>query len=437
MAREGPGIQARAAGSSLDWPATVVQNLECGEVTGMTRSPRTASPTQRAAPRPVGRRRSVRELSGGLVEKAFHAEGWRRWKDPLRAWREARTLRRLRAHGVAVPEPRGWGLREGRWILRMEQVPSAQTLLEVLETGRLTPALRRSLGTLGAQLLRAGVSHPDLHPGNVLLDGEGRAWLIDVARTRCTGKATPGGLEELLCQAARALRELSPARERAALVAALRRELGRASWSLTTSLTDLEQRAREERRKRARRLEERWHRSSSVCDPRPRGLRTRRPAPGPWIRTAPLRPGEATVWWSALARLTEQKVPAARPVLLWEDRRGPRLVRAWPKAAEVLVGPADPGTLGTLLGTLHDRGLQVCWSPETSLLADPRGSLSFDRCILLEGAPTESFDFPQELRQGWAPEDGETFALHYARAHQGGVAEFRRARSLALRVAAP
>ena len=76
-----------------------------------------------------GTERTVLRSGQGTVVKRFHAPGLLdACKDPLRALREARMLRRLRARGVAAPAPVGVRRRSGCWELELEEVEGAVNL---------------------------------------------------------------------------------------------------------------------------------------------------------------------------------------------------------------------------------------------------------------------------------------------------------------------
>ena len=82
-----------------------------------------------------------------------------------------------------------------------ELVPGARSLADrVRERAGLGGALRAA-GALVRTLERAGVLHPDLNAGNVVLDQAGHAWVVDLDRARrlhgATRRAAPGMLARL------------------------------------------------------------------------------------------------------------------------------------------------------------------------------------------------------------------------------------------------
>ena len=147
------------------------------------------------------------------VVKLFRSSGLvRRLGDRVRAEREARTLRELDRRGVRVPAvicvraaP------TGGWELVLGCVPGALRLDDAVEgaaaSARSPGELARAVGRLLADAHTAGLRHPDLHPGNVLLDSAGRAWLIDVAKARVQASVSREEAEADLIELAAATRE--------------------------------------------------------------------------------------------------------------------------------------------------------------------------------------------------------------------------------------
>lgn len=133
----------------------------------------------------VGGRRLVlrRSLRGGLIRHLSRARYLRPslvdWEAHSRPWSELRILAYLRGSGVSVPEPVAAGVRpslgglayEGAVI--MGEVPHARSLFELSQAagGELKEAAVAA-GAEAGRMLRAGVFHQDLHPGNVLWSGE-------------------------------------------------------------------------------------------------------------------------------------------------------------------------------------------------------------------------------------------------------------------------
>ena len=100
-----------------------------------------------------------------------------------RAQKEFYLLELVRGLGVSAPMPlaavkRGWGIYRN-WLFSSE-ICDQRSLAEisVSDAGRTMPLLRKLSDQLAA-LIESGVLHVDLHPGNVLVDGQETIYLID------------------------------------------------------------------------------------------------------------------------------------------------------------------------------------------------------------------------------------------------------------------
>ncbi|MFW6052476.1 MAG: lipopolysaccharide kinase InaA family protein [Desulfosalsimonas sp.] len=101
---------------------------------------------------------------------------------------EFEILRFVRRHGINAPEPvayavKGWLLYRA-WLVT-KQIPDAVSLSELSFTDpgkaeKVLPAVSEQIG----KLIRLGIYHVDLHPGNVLVGPEDRAFLIDFDRAK-------------------------------------------------------------------------------------------------------------------------------------------------------------------------------------------------------------------------------------------------------------
>ncbi len=148
-----------------------------------------------------------------------------------RSFAEYRVLARLRAADVAVPAPlgaaywrRGLGYRAAILVAR---IPGARTLagcLAAAPDAAPDAALAAADGTAGGTtawrkpravdplpvaraihaMHEAGVSHADLNAHNILLDAQGRVWLIDFDRA-AVGVASPGQRRKNLLRLRRSL----------------------------------------------------------------------------------------------------------------------------------------------------------------------------------------------------------------------------------------
>lgn len=136
--------------------------------------------------------RSLRGVHGPggepWVEKRFELSGaWGRIRNRRRARHEAFALKTLAERGIPVPPFRGLrALGKGRYAVSMVEIPGARTLEACLADSVPRPSspCARELGRLLARAHLAGLDHPDLHPGNILVDGGGQLHLIDFHAAR-------------------------------------------------------------------------------------------------------------------------------------------------------------------------------------------------------------------------------------------------------------
>lgn len=350
-----------------------------------------------------GRARTVYVDGRGALVKRFHNPGAvQALRDRARADAEHDVLAALRARHVPVPRPlevrrarRSRGL-AGGWEVVMERIPDSTTLAEVLAGTSPSPVplptLAARLGQLLARVHAEGLDHPDLHPGNVLVDRAGDVWLIDFHKARLRERLDASTLRRDVVSLAAAVRESMPREARARFVLAwhtnlpapLARALARRA-RLAELAARIEHEARARRRAVLAHAQGRWMRSSSACDQREgeRGpIYVRRGLPDAVIDAIQAHPsakaefalelGDGTRLdllvlhglsvaerhdrWYAAVRLSDHDVPCLRPLALT-----PRWV-AFTAPPEARTGHARnlrPAALGTLLGTLHDRGLDV------------------------------------------------------------------------------
>ena len=225
------------------------------------------------------------------------------------------------------------------------------------------PALARSVGRLLAIVEAAGLRYPDPHPHNVLVDGEGALWLVDLARTRFAPH-TPASFERTLILACARLRDLSTPAFRALV---FRAYLGaRPALHRAPDPLEIERRATIRQRRDVSRRVNVWRRNSSATiverDPE-QVVRARHVGDGPaagW-RTERVNCSrrEADAIWAHLVRAELHRLPSARPR---------RLALAPPYFVEFDVPVASDAVLGSaaraaLEARLADRGLELVGSP--------------------------------------------------------------------------
>ena len=100
-----------------------------------------------------------------------------------RAMAEFTLLRRMRAWGLPVPAPvAARQLRHG-WRYTADiivaMIPQTRNVAQCLSDGPLSTASWRALGAAIRQMHDRQVFHSDLNCHNLLLDADGRAWIVD------------------------------------------------------------------------------------------------------------------------------------------------------------------------------------------------------------------------------------------------------------------
>lgn len=122
---------------------------------------------------------------GRIVRHTYLKGGLRR------SQAEYEWLLRAEGLGVSVPRPVAYGFR-GDWLyccwLVTQAVSGARSLAQVsLQTAAAIPPLLEEVARQVNILVGEGIWHPDLHPGNVLVDDRGRVVLIDFDKVARVG----------------------------------------------------------------------------------------------------------------------------------------------------------------------------------------------------------------------------------------------------------
>jgi len=300
--------------------------------------------------------------AGARVWKRFHAESpWRRLFDRARAAREAQRAAAARAAGLPVPRVLEVGEDEGHPAVAFEWIVGAAPLAGAALAP--IPGLARRLGAALARAHAAGLAHGDLHAGNILIDGRGAPWLVDLRAARVGVARGGAALLRDLAQLGADLREgTSPLfRARCALAwwRALPSALREGLPPRSALLAQLEDEARRARRDYVRARVSVHRRDSSAT--------RRTTAPDAVERRAPLPEGAPLVLtgasagraYDAAVRLELHGIPAPRPL---------RLVLGPEARAELAAGACAPAVL---LGRLLDRGLAFRAADGAAVVPDP------------------------------------------------------------------
>ena len=167
-------------------------------------------------------------VAGGLVLKRYNFRKWLNLaKDlarPSRAFQAVRAAYHLELAGVPTPrvvaaaERRALGLLLRSYVV-MEEIPGARTLQRHLRSGHLlAPALVCAAAELIARLHNEGFTHGDLNERNLVLDAQGRMFLLDLDALKFHGEVPPSAAADDLARlAADAARHghVTPANRRA------------------------------------------------------------------------------------------------------------------------------------------------------------------------------------------------------------------------------
>jgi 3-deoxy-D-manno-octulosonic acid kinase len=140
---------------------------------------------------------------GGLVSRFIDDHYLWLGADRTRAFREWRLLRKLRDAGLPVPKPVAAHVHRSGAVYTADIItsylPDTRKLSWHIEQGTVPVECWRGVGAMVRAVHDHGVNHPDLTAHNILLDANGRLFLVDFdnADERPSGAWQREGLERL------------------------------------------------------------------------------------------------------------------------------------------------------------------------------------------------------------------------------------------------
>lgn len=120
---------------------------------------------------------------GGLFGKIVRDQYLFLGLERTRSYSEFALLQKLRGAGVSVPRPLAAKVEQTglfyRADLLSEKISEASDLVDKLQTERLSSEDYQKIGLEIRKMHDVGVNHTDLNIHNILLDGQGKVWIID------------------------------------------------------------------------------------------------------------------------------------------------------------------------------------------------------------------------------------------------------------------
>ncbi len=118
-------------------------------------------------------------LFGKLISDHYLFNGWQK----TRSVQEFYLLDKLNQAGVNVPKPIAARAKKGLFFyqadLLSEKIPAAQDLVDILQHRSLSSREYQAIGLQIKRMHNAQINHTDLNIHNILLDKQGKVWLID------------------------------------------------------------------------------------------------------------------------------------------------------------------------------------------------------------------------------------------------------------------
>lgn len=125
---------------------------------------------------------------GGLIARLSEQRYVWTGLQQTRAFREFHLTAGLHAQGLPVPRPVAAGVtRHGltyQAALITVRIPGTRALAELLVSGEADDDLLQRVGRTVRRFHDAGLDHVDLNARNLLVDPQGKVWLIDLDRCR-------------------------------------------------------------------------------------------------------------------------------------------------------------------------------------------------------------------------------------------------------------
>ncbi|KGR34520.1 3-deoxy-D-manno-octulosonic-acid kinase [Vibrio campbellii] len=120
---------------------------------------------------------------GGLLGKIVRDQYLFLGLERTRSYAEFVLLQKLRSAGVNVPRPIAAKVEQIGLLYRAdllsEKIPEASDLVDKLQVERLSTDDYQKIGIEIRKMHDVGVNHTDLNIHNILLDSEGKVWIID------------------------------------------------------------------------------------------------------------------------------------------------------------------------------------------------------------------------------------------------------------------